>query len=143
MRYDQGNTNFPVFPFIAYKNYKNTRIRKNADFIQEDTGSESQISDVQASCSYFLSTTGQPRKEPQIPTSGSLRKSPSWWWGEEGWVEEWRRDSWRGRKARTMWERLAGWGVGSAGRFSSFLMENLDPVWKAVEREAILSSHSA
>ena len=36
------------------------------------------------------------------------------WWGEEGWGEEWRRDSWRGRKARTMWERLAGWGVGSS-----------------------------
>ena len=104
------------------------RIIRIQELGKEDTGSESQISDVQASCSYFLSTTGQPRKEPQIPTSGSLRKSPSWWWGEEGWVEEWRRDSWRGRKARTMWERLAGWGVGSAGRFSSFLMENLDPV---------------
>ena len=33
--------------------------------------------------------------------------------GNPRWGEEWRRDSWRGRKARTMWERLAGWGVGS------------------------------
>ena len=107
MRYDQGNTNFPVFPFIAYKNYKNTRIRKNADFIQEDTGSESQISDVQASCSYFLSTTGQPRKEPQIPTSGSLRKSPSWWWGEEGWVEELEREEGQDHVGEVGW--MGGW----------------------------------
>ena len=41
-------------------------------------GNESQSSDVQASCSYLPSTTGQPRKEQQIPTFGSLHKSPSW-----------------------------------------------------------------
>ena len=42
------------------------------------TGNESQSSDVQSSCIYLLSTTRQPRKEPQIPTFGSFHKSPSW-----------------------------------------------------------------
>ena len=39
-----------------------------------------------------------------------LLKKGKPWWGEEGW---WRwRDNWRGGWARTMWERLGGWGVG-------------------------------
>ena len=33
---------------------------------------------VQASCIYLLSATGQPRKEQQLPTCGTLDKQPSW-----------------------------------------------------------------
>ena len=31
--------------------------------------------------------------------------------GNPGRGEEWRRHSWRGGQARTMWERLGGWGI--------------------------------
>ena len=76
---------------------------------------------VQASCIYLLSATGQPRRNNGSPHLAAPTNHPvggrylaklmkgNPWWGEE-----WRRDSWRGRKARTMWERLAGWRVGSS-----------------------------
>ena len=51
---------------MSYKRYKSWSFKENMH---------------QASCSFLLSASrhcGQPKKEPQFPTSGSLHISPSW-----------------------------------------------------------------
>ena len=79
----------------------------------------------QASCSSLqLCGVGSPERNDSSPHLAASTNNPvggrhlakllrvkkgNPWWGEEGW--RWR-DNWRGRKTRTPWERLGGWGVG-------------------------------
>ena len=79
----------------------------------------------QASCSSLqLCGVGSPERNDSSPHLAASTNNPvggrhlakllrvkkgNPWRGEEGW--RWR-DSWRGRKTGTTWERLGGWGVG-------------------------------